>query len=347
MRHFSDPAQALHAPLRELHNGGWMDYAEAPTRFGAILDTLGPGEPARDFGIYPILAVHDPAYVAFLREAHALWQAAGREGDAMGYIFPIRGRRPLDLARIDAKLGAFSMDASTPVAPDTWQSAYGAAQSALTALDAVLGGDGAAFALCRPPGHHCGRDYMAGYCYLNNAAIAAHAAQARGVRQIAILDVDYHHGNGTQDIFYEDGEVLFVSIHADPKTDFPFFWGHADERGAGAGEGATLNLPLPQGTDWPAYARALETALAAVRAHAPDMLIVSYGADTFAEDPISHFRLAREDYTAMGERIAALGLPTLVVMEGGYAVDALGANVAAFLAGIEGAAMPRTRSTAL
>ena len=333
MRHFSDPAQADHAPVRELHNGGWMDYAEVPARFDAMLDALGPGEPARDFGLDPILAAHDPAYVAFLQEAHDLWRAAGREGDAMGYIFPVVARRALDLDRIDAKIGQFATDASTPVAAGTWAAAYGGAQSALTALDAVLGGERSAFALCRPPGHHCGRDYMGGYCYLNNAAIAARAAQARGARRIAILDVDYHHGNGTQDIFYADGEVLFASIHADPKTDFPFYWGHADEGGAGEGEGATLNLPLPQGTDWSAYEPALERALDAVRAHAPDLLVVSYGADTFAEDPISHFRLTRADYAVMGKKIAALGLPTLVVMEGGYAVDALGANVAAFLGG--------------
>ncbi|NCP19253.1 MAG: histone deacetylase family protein [Erythrobacter sp.] len=335
MRHFSDPAQARHAPTRELHNGGWADYAEVPARFDAVLNTLGPGEPARDFGIEPILAVHDPAYVAFLREAHDLWRAAGREGDAMGYVFPVVARRVLDLDRIDAKIGQYAMDASTPIAADTWRAAYGGVQAALTALDAVLGGDSAAFALCRPPGHHCGADYMGGYCYLNNVAIAARAAQARGVRRVAILDVDYHHGNGTQDIFYTDGEVLFASIHADPKTDFPFYWGHADERGEGPGEGATLNLPLPQGTDWAGYAPALQPALAAVRAHGADLLIVSYGADTFAQDPISHFRLQREDYTAMGEAVAALGLPTLVAMEGGYAVDALGANVAAFLAGLE------------
>lgn len=335
MRHFSDPTQLHHAPRRELHNGGWMDYAESPSRFEAMLDVLGPGEPARDFGMEPILAVHDPAYVAFLQQAHALWRAAGREGDAMSYVFPVVGRRALDLERIDAKIGQYAMDASTPIAADTWPAAYGGAQSALTALDAVLGGDALAFALCRPPGHHCGADYMGGYCYLNNAAIAARAAQARGVGRVAILDVDYHHGNGTQDIFYGDGEVFFASIHADPKTDFPFYWGHADERGKGAGEGATLNLPLPQGTDWAGYAPALETALDAVRAHAADLLIVSYGADTFAEDPISHFKLTRQDYTAMGGKIGALGLPTLVVMEGGYAVDALGANVAALLDGVE------------
>ena len=333
MRHFSDPAQGRHAPLRELHNGEWMDYAESPARFEAILQALGPGEPARDFGLDPILAVHDPAYLAFLREAYALWRAAGRTGDALGYVFPVVARRALDLERIDARMGAYSMDVSTPVAAGTWAAAYGGAQSALSAMDAVLGGDAGAFALCRPPGHHCGADYMGGYCYLNNAAIAARAAQARGVSRVAILDVDYHHGNGTQDIFYEDGDVLFASIHAHPRNDFPFYWGHADERGAGPGEGKTLNLPLPQGTDWTAYAPALDTALDAVRAHGADLLVVSFGADTFVGDPISHFRLTREDYAAMGARIAALGLPSVVVMEGGYAVDALGANVAAFLGG--------------
>ena len=338
MRHFSDPAQAGHAPVRELHNGGWMDFAESPARFAAMLQTLGPGEPARDFGLDPILAVHDPAYVAFLREAHDLWLAAGREGDAMGYVFPVVARRALDLDRIDARIGQYAMDASTPITAGTWAAAYGGAQSALTGLDAVLGGDAAAFALCRPPGHHCGADYMGGYCYLTHAAIAARAAQSRGVERVAILDVDYHHGNGTQDIFYEDADVLFASIHADPKSDYPFYWGHADERGAGVGEGATLNLPLPQGTDWSGYAPALDTALDAVRAHRADLLIVSYGADTFAEDPISHFRLLRDDYAEMGQRIATLGLPTLVVMEGGYAVDALGANLAAFLEGLERAA---------
>ena len=335
MRHFSDPAQPHHAPARELHNGGWADYAEVPARFDAILDTLGPGEPARDFGLEPILDVHDADYVAFLREAHDLWLAAGREGDAMGYVFPVVARRALDLDRIDAKIGQYAMDASTPIAADTWRAAYGGAQAALTAMGAVLGGEAHAFALCRPPGHHCGADYMGGYCYLNNAAIVARAAQTRGVRRVAILDVDYHHGNGTQDIFYRDGEVLFASIHADPKTDFPFYWGHPDERGEGAGEGATRNLPLPRGTDWSGYEPALAEALDAVRAHGADLLVVSYGADTFAEDPISHFKLAHEDYAAMGEKIAALGLPTLVVMEGGYAVDALGANVAAFLEGLE------------
>lgn len=332
MRLFHDPRQRGHAPVRELHNGDWVPFAEVPERVDAILALCGPSEAAVDHGLEPILAVHDADYVAFLQTAHAEWLDAGRSGDAIGYSFPVVRRRPLALDRIDAKIGAYAVDASSPIAAGTWDAAYWSAQAALTATDEVLAGERHAFALCRPPGHHCGRDYLGGYCFLNNAAIAARAAQAAGHRA-AILDVDYHHGNGTQDLFYEDGNVLFASIHADPRTDYPFFWGHADERGEGAGEGATLNLPLPRGTGWAEYAPALDSALQAVADHGATMLLVSYGADTFADDPISAFRIETPEYTAMARVIASLGLPTVIAMEGGYAVGALGANVAAFLEG--------------
>jgi acetoin utilization deacetylase AcuC-like enzyme len=208
----------------------------------------------------------------------------------------------------------------------------------LGALEAVASGAvGQAFALCRPPGHHAGADYFGGYCYLNNAAIAARAAVSRGMGPVAVLDVDYHHGNGTQDIFWEDASVLFASIHADPRTDFPYFWGHSDERGAGAGEGTTFNQPLPRGTGWAQYERALAKALEAITAFGAKTLIVSYGADTFAEDPIAQFALTTDDMERMGAMIGAAGLPTVTVMEGGYNVAALGHNVAAFIAGLEGA----------
>jgi acetoin utilization deacetylase AcuC-like enzyme len=333
MRCFWESRQLAHAPERELWNGAFVPFAESPARAEAIAAALGSLESALDHGEAPIRAVHDEAYLAFLWSAHRDWRAAGREGDASGYAWPVVGRRPLDLERIDARLGLYSFDASTPIAAGTWEGAYWSAQTALSGLDAVLAGDRAAFALCRPPGHHAGADYLGGYCYLNNAAIAAEAAVSAGKR-VAILDIDYHHGNGTQDIFYARSDVLFVSIHADPVMDYPYFWGHADETGEGAGEGATLNLSLPRSTDLAAYVPALETALARVAQHAPDLLILSYGADTYAGDPISHFRLETADYAVIAGRIAALGLPALVVMEGGYAVDALGANVASFLEGL-------------
>ncbi|HYD12691.1 MAG TPA: histone deacetylase family protein [Allosphingosinicella sp.] len=333
MRCFFDPRQLAHAPTMELHNGGFVPYAETPARAEAVLAALGPVEGAVDHGEAPLRAVHDEAYLAFLWSAHKDWRAAGRAGDASGYAWPIVRRRPLALDRIDAKLGAYSFDASSPIAEGTWGGAYWSAQTALTALDAVLVGERAAFALCRPPGHHAGRDYLGGYCHLNNAAIAAEAATTAG-RRVAILDVDYHHGNGTQDLFYERGDVFFASIHADPRTDYPYFWGHADERGEGAGEGATLNLPLPRGAGLAEYLPALERALAAIAGFGADLLVISYGADTWAGDPISFFKLETPDYAVMAARIASLGLPGLVVMEGGYAVDALGPNVAAFLEGL-------------
>ena len=333
MRIFWDERQRRHAPEKELHNGGFVPFAETPARADAILAALGPAEAPADRGEVPLLRVHTPDYLDFLKSAHAAWRAAGREGDAAGYVWPAVRRRPVRLERVDALLGRYSYDASTPVAAGTWESAYWSCQSALAATEAVLASERVAFALCRPPGHHCGADYMGGYCYLNAAAVAAEAAIAAGRRRVAILDVDYHHGNGTQDIFYARGDVLFVSIHADPATDYPFYWGHADERGEAAGEGATLNLPLPRGTGLAAYARALETALERIAAFGAQLLVVSYGADTFVGDPISFFALETADYAAIARRIAALGLPTAVVMEGGYAVDALGANVAAFLSG--------------
>ena len=333
MRAFFDPRQLAHAPALELHNGGFVPFAESAARAEAIAAALGPVEAPADHGEAPLRAVHSEAYLAFLWAAHQDWRAAGREGDASGYAWPVVRRRPLDLDRIDARLGRYSFDASSPIAQGTWEGAYWSAQTALTALDAVLAGDRAAFALCRPPGHHAGADYLGGYCYLNNAAIAAQAAVAAG-RRVAILDIDYHHGNGTQDIFYARGDVLFVSIHADPRLDYPYFWGHADETGEGDGEGATLNLPLPRGTDLAAYLPALDAALAKIADFAPELLVISYGADTFAADPISYFTLQTADYAMLAARIAALGLPALIVMEGGYAVDALGANVTSFLAGL-------------
>jgi acetoin utilization deacetylase AcuC-like enzyme len=334
MRVFWDERQRLHAPEKELHNGAFVPFAESPVRADALLAALGPVEAPADFGEAPLRRVHSAAYLDFLKGAWAEWRDAGRPGDAAGYVWPAVRRRALALERVDAKLGLFSIDASTPVAEGTFEAAYWSAQTALAGLESVLAGERRAFVLCRPPGHHCGADYMGGYCYLNAAAIAAGAALAAGRRRVAIFDVDYHHGNGTQDIFYARGDVLFVSIHADPRTDYPFFWGHADETGEGEGEGATFNLPLPRGTDWARYAPALDSALERIAPFAPDLLVVSWGADTFKDDPISFFRLETADYAAMARRIASLGLPALIVMEGGYAVDALGANVASFLSGL-------------
>lgn len=335
MKSFFSDHQSSHTPARELQNGALVPHAESQARVDAILDVLPDRQSPMDFGESPILAVHDSGYVDFLKRAHKDWVAAGRPGDAFPYVFPIRGRRPLNLNRIDAELGQYCYDCGTPVAAGTWTAVYWNAQTALTGLDAVLDGAKRVFAFCRPPGHHAGRDYMGGYSYLNNVAIAVEQARKSGASKVAVLDVDYHHGNGTQDIFYTRSDVLTVSLHADPATDYPFYWGHADEAGEGRGNGYNLNLPMPRGTKWPAYRAKLVEAIEQVQAFAPDLLIVPYGADTYAGDPISFFDIETADYTTMSSLIAALDLPTLICMEGGYAVDALGANVQAFLRGFE------------
>ncbi len=329
-----DPRQLEHAPEREMHNGNWTAYAEVPGRAESIA-ALMDYHPARDFGMGPIKAVHAPEYLQFVQQAWTEWHQAGREGDAMPYAFPVRHRRPLSLERIDAKLGRYAFDTATPISRHTWKSAYWSAQTALTAVDDLISAQRrTSFALCRPPGHHAGRDYMGGYCYLNNVAIAAKSAQSAGIDRVAILDVDYHHGNGTQDIFYQSGDVFFASIHADPATDFPFYWGHADECGAGNGLGTTLNVPLPRGTQWDAYREALSGVIGKLIDWQPQLVIVSFGADTFAGDPISHFSLQTEDYGKLAQLVSTIDVPMLVVMEGGYNLAELGANTASFLSGM-------------
>jgi len=316
-----------------MHNGGFVPYHEHSGRVASVLSAIAAPETPRDFGMAPLAAVHTAEYLVFLQTAHARWIESGRAGEALAYAWPVRRRRSLPLERIDALLGRFSFDATTPVTATTWRAAYASAQTALAATQAVLDGAPCAFALCRPPGHHAGADYMGGYCYLNAAAIAAQHARENGKSKVAILDVDYHHGNGTQDIFWARGDVLFASIHADPATDYPFFWGHADEVGEGDGKGATLNLPLARGADLETYRRALGAALEAIKSFAPELLVVSFGADTFEADPICDFRLRTADYAVVAADISTCGLPTVIVLEGGYAVEQLGTNVATFLQG--------------
>ncbi|WP_375428897.1 histone deacetylase family protein [uncultured Sphingomonas sp.] len=333
MRIFHDDRQRLHAPSLELHNGGFTAYAETPARAEAMLAVLGATETPADRGDAAIRAVHDADYLAFLQAAPGLWREAGRPGEAIPYAFPVIGRRTLGLTRIDALMGRYAFDATTPITAHAYISSYWSAQSALAAADTVIGGERAAFALCRPPGHHAGADYCGGYCHINAAAVAAQAMRDAGRGRVAMLDIDYHHGNGTQDIFWARGDVFYASVHADPATDFPFFWGHADEVGDDEGRGATLNVPLPHGTKLDEFRRAQATALEAIARFAPDALVVSFGADTWAGDPISHFALETPDYAVLARDIAACGWPTAVVMEGGYAVDELGHNVASFLGG--------------
>jgi acetoin utilization deacetylase AcuC-like enzyme len=234
---------------------------------------------------------------------------------------------------IDGKLGYYSLDAGVPITGGTWEAVQASADVALTGARALLDGAPAAFSLCRPPGHHAATAAMGGYCYLNNAAIAAQYLVDHGCSRVAILDVDYHHGNGTQEIFYTRRDMLFLSLHADPRVEYPYFLGHADERGAGPGVGFNHNYPLPHGTTWDAYGPALHDACAKIASFGPDVLVVSLGVDTYEHDPISQFRLTTDDFPRIGAGIAACRCPTLFVMEGGYAVEDIGVNAVNVLTG--------------
>ena len=219
----------------------------------------------------------------------------------------------------------------------TYQAARVSVDIALTAFDRALGGARVSYGLCRPPGHHAGRALFGGYCFFNNAAIVAQSLSGVGASRIAILDIDYHHGNGTQQLFWERHDILYVSLHGDPARAYPYYSGYASETGFGAGEGCNLNIPLPAGTDGDAYLAALEVGLAAIRGHDPDApLVVSLGFDTFERDPIADLAITTDDYGRIGAAIRELDLPVIVLQEGGYAVDAIGANAVSFLGGLVG-----------
>ena len=244
------------------------------------------------------------------------------------------GHKP---AKTSALAGYYSMDLTAILTAGTWQAAYWSAQCALTAAHQVLTGEHACFALCRPPGHHAAADVCGGYCFLNNAAIAAQAliTQTQGDTRVAVLDVDFHHGNGTQAIFYTRADVLYVSLHADPDRQYPYFSGAADERGEGAGQGTTLNYPLPIGVTDGQYLATLQQATERIRHYAPRYLVVSLGVDIYADDPLGDFALSSAAFPLIGRQIAQLKLPTVFIMEGGYAIQQLGRNVAGVLDGYQ------------
>jgi acetoin utilization deacetylase AcuC-like enzyme len=332
-------SQLVHAPKMEIADGQLTEAVEIPQRAEIVRDEIlrrkiGPIWTPQDFGRAPLERVHTPEYLTFMETFWSRWTAAGRDRDAFAYVWPVRQLRATPAPEsIDGLLGRFSFDTGTPLTANTWEAATASANTALTAARFLREGDRAAFALCRPPGHHAAADYFGGYCFLNNAAIAAQWLRDQGTARVAILDIDYHHGNGTQSIFYERSDVMVLNIHADPRHDYPFFLGHADETGEKAGKGYTQNWPLPLGTDWTGYSAAFEEAYRWLGVYSPDVLIVSLGLDTYEHDPISKFRLVSDDYLRIGARLARLGKPTLFVLEGGYAVDALGINCVNVLEG--------------
>ncbi|MDX1711028.1 MAG: histone deacetylase family protein [Rhodovibrionaceae bacterium] len=330
-----------HAPKREMTDGDLVPAFEKPERADMVLAAVreaGLGEilAPKDFGLEPLAAVHDDDYLDFLASAWDDWRAEHDSDEAFPFVWPARGLRQGPApSHIDGRLGHYSFDAGTPIGPGTWKAAQTSAQVALSAQALVADGARAAFALCRPPGHHAAAGTYGGYCFLNNAAIAAQAFRDRGAGRVAVLDVDYHHGNGTQAIFYRRPDVYVASIHADPRQEYPYFLGHADETGAEEGEGANLNFPLPWGTDSAAYLETLQEACRRIAEFGAEAVVVSLGVDTYFGDPISRFRLESSDFPKIGETIARLGRPTLFCMEGGYAVREIGINAAGVLSGFE------------
>jgi acetoin utilization deacetylase AcuC-like enzyme len=324
----------------ELSGGLLVAPHECPERAQFVLDRvvasgLGDVIAPDAFGLEFSLRVHAPDYVEFLAEAWAAWAAAGKRGEAIPDCWPARRmlqRRPQD---ITGRLGYYAFAGETSIGEGTWEAACSAVDVALTAAQRIERGAAGAFALCRPPGHHAARDLYGGYCFLNNAAIAAQYLRDRGAARVAILDVDFHHGNGTQDIFYERADVLFVSLHGDPAEAFPYFSGYADETGSERGVGYTLNLPLPRGTGFEPWREALALALRRIAEFRADALVVSLGLDTFEADPISFFKLRCADFASYGRMLGAAGLPTLFVLEGGYAVAEIGLNAVNVLSGFE------------
>lgn len=340
MKAFYAEEERLHYPAHFLVNGVFTPNPEQPARIDKLLtgaraagcDIIRPP----DAGLAPILAVHEMRYVSFLENAHHRWtRIEGASADVVPNIHPVSRDNNYPDSLV-AQAGWHLMDASAPISAHTYESARWSANCAVAAAQATLAGDPCAYALSRPPGHHARQDAAAGFCYFNNSAIAAQMLRGKHDR-VAILDVDLHHGNGTQDIFYERGDVLTVSIHADPDRFYPFFWGAASEEGRGPGDGFNVNFPLPRGSKDDVFLAALDQALCRIDAFNPGALVIALGLDASEHDPFGGLCVSTKGFEKIGAAIARAGRrPTAIVQEGGYLCDQLGDNLSSFLAGFSG-----------
>jgi acetoin utilization deacetylase AcuC-like enzyme len=346
MRAFFHPDQARHTPRFFLTRGTVRPNFEVPERAAALLDGLARlgilPETAAPASRAQLEAVHRPDYLDFLagaaRDWAALPQPAGPEAVANIHPAPemlANGARPGD--GIIARTGWYTADAACPIGPGTWEACLAAAGVALAAA-AEAGVGRSAYALCRPPGHHAYAARAGGHCYVNNAALAVEALRRAGAERVAVIDIDSHHGNGTQGIFWERGDVLTVSVHGDPNGYYPWYVGHAGERGAGAGDGRNLNLPLPIGSGDAAWLEAVAHGIEAARRFGPEALVVSLGFDASEHEPLAALKVTEDGFARAGAAIAALGLPAAIVQEGGYGVDWLGRLLDRFLTGWGGGA---------
>ena len=338
MKAIFDDRQWKHQPKHFMANGKILPNPEQAERIERLLiGAKAAGcsiERPKDAGLGPIAALHSPEYLVFLQNIHARWKFIDGAGEeVIPNIHPANRSNSYPKSAV-GQAGFHQADTACPIAEGTWEAAYWSAQTAIAGADLLLAGEVSAYALSRPPGHHAFGDMAGGFCFLNNSGIAAERLRAKGLRP-AILDVDVHHGNGTQGIFYRRNDVLTVSLHADPERFYPFFWGQAHERGEGEGLGYNMNLPLARGTTDDAYLDALKIALQRINAFGADVVVVALGLDAYIDDPFKAFAITETGFLRIGAAIASAGLPCLFVQEGGYLCDELGANLTSVLNGFE------------
>ena len=328
--------QLSHEPKKFLVAGSFETHPEKPERARILLNAAKEfgltSEQPEDYGINYITEIHTERYIHYLQNIYKRWDRKKNTSDEVTPgIHP--DRRDCGYPdSAEGQIGFHHADLSSPIGACTWESAYWSAQSAIHAAKLVSKGEQSTYALCRPPGHHAAKDYAAGFCYLGNTAIAAQTLKDK-YNKIAVLDVDVHHGNGTQDIFYDRDDILTVSIHADPIRFYPFFWGHANELGENNGYGFNLNLPLPRGTKDNEYLVTLNHALEKISQFKPDALVIALGLDAYEKDPLQGFSITTRGFEKIGQTIGASKLPTVIVQEGGYLSPELGINLASFLEG--------------
>ena len=338
MKTFFSESHRLHFPQAELSGGQFVTPYERPSRIEYILNRLNDRQfkniitpDAIDFE--SIRRLHDPNYLEFLDTAWGEWKAAGFAGEVIATSYPVRRMSQRVPNNIDGKVGYYCLSSETAITAGSWKAAQSSCASAQSAQREVAAKGGAAFALCRPPGHHAMSDMFGGYCFINNASVVAEMFRMDGAAKVAVLDIDFHHGNGTQDIFYHRDDVFYASLHGHPEDAFPYFSGYADECGIGLGEGMNANFPMRPGIGYDVWGEALQDAIKRIQDFGAEALVISLGVDAFKDDPISFFKLESEDFLRAGQEIAKLKLPTVFIMEGGYAVEAVGINTVNVLEG--------------
>lgn len=334
MKVFFCESQRAHDPASFVVHGIERQYTEQPRRADVLYEAaLAAGCIAQipaDFGLSSVEPVHSPRYIEFLRDGLAAWRrATGMAGPMVPSFHPFGSANVYPDSMV-GRCGFHVADTTSPVADGTWRAVLRSAHAAHDAALAVLSGERVAYALCRPPGHHAERERAGGFCYVNNVAVAVEQLRARMPR-IAVVDVDVHHGNGQQSIYYADPDVLTVSLHIDPVVAYPFFSGSEQERGSDAGLGRNFNYPLPKGTSDDTYLATLDVACEAIARFAPDALVVALGLDASKHDPFAYFGITERGFGRIGARLAALDLPTVLVQEGGYLAPDLGDNLRAVL----------------